>query len=98
MKIKAPHLTPTEKSLGFKNQQGQSVVEAVLIMVALFGFVTVVSQGLRQNEIIATLVSGPWQNLSGLIQNGAWAPPHQSMHLHPNNHRRHITFRGDPGR
>ena len=77
------------------NSKGQSVVEAVLIMVILLGISTVVASTFRSNEYISNIVSGPWQNLAGMIQNGAWAPPESSMQLHPNNNARHRSTRGE---
>lgn len=78
------------------NQRGQAVIEAVLIMVLLVGLATAVGSGLRNMDFFVNLVERPWQNLSGLIQNGVWEPPQASMSVHPNANNRHISLLGDP--
>ena len=78
-----------------KNQRGQSIVEAVLILVIVLGIAMGISAAFRQNELLSSMVSGPWQRLSGLLQNGSWVPPNQGMAYHPNNFNRHISYRGD---
>ncbi len=77
------------------SQSGQSVLEAVLILVIFFGLVTYISNELQQNEVVANLVSGPWDSLAGLIQNGAWGTPEATSSLHPSHNANHITLIGD---
>lgn len=78
-----------------KEQSGQMIVEAVLIMTMLMGFAYFISSAIRGNEIFSRLVSGPWTNLSGVIQNGVWAPPNTGVKLHPANFDRRISLKGD---
>ncbi|MGE0632995.1 MAG: hypothetical protein AB7O96_11340 [Pseudobdellovibrionaceae bacterium] len=78
-----------------KNQKGQLVVEAVLlvvVMVALFGFF---SNWMRNQEFTKKMISGPWLLLSGMIENGVWLPPEKARALHPNNLERNISHEGD---
>lgn len=76
-------------------EKGQAVIEAVLLSIVLLGAVLLVSRYFQQEELIRRIVSGPWQNLSGMIQNGVWAPPRISMKMHPNLHIRHVSLKGD---
>lgn len=78
-----------------KEQSGQMIVESVLIMTMLVGFAYIVTSYFRSNEVLASLISSPWTNLSGVIQNGTWAPPTQNMRQHPNDMDRRISLEGD---
>lgn len=78
-----------------KEQSGQMIVESILIMTMLVGFAFVITSYFRSNEVVARLVSSPWTNLSGVIQNGTWAPPQQNMQMHPSNMDRRLSLRGD---
>ncbi len=80
------------------NQSGQLVVEAILLMVAMFSFVLVIANTFKKENFFAQIISAPWQNMSGMIQNGVWAPPGSSMALHPSQHARHRVLRGDDAR
>lgn len=77
------------------NQSGQFVVEAILIMVILFGVTLSIAAAFKQNSLFAGIIKAPWQNMAGMIQNGAWAPPAASMALHPSQHNRHRSLRGE---
>ena len=79
-----------------KEQSGQMIVESVLIMTMLVGFAYLITSSLRGNEVVSRLVSGPWTNLAGIIQNGAWAPPQASMARHPSDFNNKISLKGDP--
>ena len=83
----------TNKSL---NQSGQMVTEMVLLLTVLVTSTILVANAFKSDETFKKLVSGPWQVLSGMIQNGVWATPANSMHLHPNSYGRHVTVKGDP--
>ena len=75
--------------------KGQSTVEMVLILSLFVTIIYIVSAQFKSNEVFANIISGPWQALSGIIQNGAWKPPDQSMGLHPNNNSRHVSLYGE---
>lgn len=81
--------------MGVRNTSGQFVVEAILIIVIFFGVTVFIAGQFKQNQVVASLISGPWRNLSGILQNGIWAPPNASMSRHPNNQSRHVSFRGE---
>ncbi|MCB0350135.1 MAG: hypothetical protein KDD38_03060 [Bdellovibrionales bacterium] len=78
-----------------RRERGQASVEMVLMLVLMVGVMAFVSTTFRQNEIFASLVSGPWKQLSGLIQNGAWGDPESTMTIHPNRQSRVSSVRGD---
>ena len=67
----------------FRNQKGQMIIEMVLMMTVLLGAATFISSQFRETNLIAQLVSGPWRNLAGMIQNGVWSPASDGMTKHP---------------
>lgn len=81
-----------------KEQSGQMIVESILLMTIMVGFAYFITSYFRSNDIIARLVSSPWTNLAGVIQNGTWAPPEQNMTTHPNDMDRRLSLEGDPPR
>lgn len=81
---------------GIHGQGGQAVTEAVMILVLLMGFTFVVANYFKSQEVLKTLIQGPFQHLAGMMQNGVWAPPEVGAAKHPSSHDRHITVQGDP--
>ena len=79
-----------------KNQAGQLIVEAVLIIVLLLAVTFTVANFFKKQELIKQLISGPWQSLAGLIENGVWGTPEKTAVSHPNGHGRHIVITGEP--
>jgi hypothetical protein len=77
------------------NRKGQAAVESILILILFFAVTTLIAAGFKQNELFTQMVSAPWQNLSGMLQNGVWAPPSQGVSAHPSQHSRHISTRGE---
>lgn len=77
------------------NQSGQFVVESILIMVLLFGFTLAIATAFKERSFFAGIIQAPWQNMAGMIQNGTWAPPAASMGMHPSQHARHRSLRGE---
>jgi hypothetical protein len=66
-----------------RNQRGQGVVEAVLIIAALFFVTSFVSRYFQSEQIVSNLVKGPWNALSGMISYGSWQAPDQAAADHP---------------
>jgi hypothetical protein len=79
-------------------QGGQMIVEAVLIIVLLFGITFMVANYFKDKEVLKTLITGPWTHLAGMLQNGVWAPPAVGAAVHPNGHIRHIVITGEEAR
>lgn len=78
-----------------KNQKGQAIVEALLIMIIFLGIGLMVMSFFKDQEVLAKLVKGPWQSLSGVLQNGTWGEPSKTTIMHPNTHYRHVSIRGE---
>src|SRR5690606_38187619 len=74
---------------------GQASTELILILVVLVTAVLAVSTAFRNEEYFATLVSGPWRSLQGLIQNGTYGSPDDTMSRHPSRFERAASARGD---
>ena len=76
-----------------RNQSGQMTVEMVLITVALFGIVQLVSNTFNGEQYVRELVQSPWtRSISGMIENGVWGSPRETRAFHPNNKRRHASL------
>ncbi len=67
------------------SHRGQMAVEAVLILTLLLGVSVMVSNYFKSEELLIRFIQNPWGKVSGLIQNGQFLPPEDSLHLHPNN-------------
>lgn len=81
--------------MNMRNSRGQMILEAVLLMTIFLAITAAIAASLKKNEAVTRLVQGPWQNLSGLLQNGVWQPPKTSQPMHPSVHSRHISLQGD---
>lgn len=81
-----------------KSQRGQAIVEALLIMIIFLGIGLAVMSFFKDQEVLAKLVKGPWQSLSGVLQNGTWGEPGATAVKHPNTHYRHVSIQGDDAR
>jgi len=73
-----------------KNNKGQTVVEGVLLLVVFVTMALTVSNQFKDNELLANLVSGPWDRLDNMIQNGYWQPTGGEQN-HPNDNSRHVS-------
>jgi hypothetical protein len=91
----AIHATTDVSAPTLTNQRGQLIMEAVLIIVVLFGITFLVGRYFRSEEVLRQLVTGPWQNLAGMLQNGVWAPAGEGGRVHPNAHGRHLVIEGE---
>jgi hypothetical protein len=87
-----------KKKPGLVNQGGQLILEAVLIIVMLTAFTGMTIRYFKDNELLKSLISGPWQNLAGMLQNGVWAPPATGAAIHPNSHNRGVVITGEEAR
>lgn len=85
-------------SVQLKNQKGQAVTEAVLLMVLFMGVTLLVANFMKDEEVLKRLVQSPFQHIAGMLQNGVWAPHQTSAAIHPNSHGRHVSIIGEPGR
>jgi hypothetical protein len=70
--------------LNLRNESGQMVLEYILIAVIFTGITVMTTQFFQDNEILRTLVAKPWQSLAGMVQNGDWGTPENTMNVHPN--------------
>lgn len=87
-----------QTGLRLRNQGGQMITEAVLIIVLLMGFTFMIANYFKNEEVMRQLITGPWQHLAGMLQNGVWAPPAAGAAIHPNGHVRHMVITGEDAR
>lgn len=83
-----------KKSL-LKNQSGQMILESILILTILTAVTITTARFMKEEQILAGLISAPWANLSGMIQNGVWKPPGQAENYHPSHHARSASLTGE---
>lgn len=81
-----------------RSQGGQLIVEAVLIIVMMMGITMLTANYFKNSEVLKQLITGPWAHLSGMLQNGVWAPPGAGALSHPNGHERHVVITGEEAR
>ena len=80
-----------------RNQNGQIIIEIVLMLTVTMAIVLAVSTAAQSNEWFAGLVSGPWQDLASIIQNGVpcqaggQCAANNMAAEHPNNFSRVTT-------
>lgn len=67
-----------------RNQKGQFLVEAVLLMIILVGVFVAGINVLRDSKMLSKLISGPWSQVSGMIESGVWMDPAAARQKHPN--------------
>ena len=71
-------------------------VETILLLVLFVSVFSLVSKHFKGNQFIENIVSSPWKKLSGLLQNGDWKEPKDSIANHPSQKNRHSSIVGDP--
>lgn len=75
-----------------RNQRGQFVVEGILLMVVLLGAMTFLTAKIRETGVVAQMVTGPWEKIAGMTENGVWAAPSDmTRKQHPNTYNRIFT-------
>lgn len=72
-----------------RNSRGQFVVEAVLLMIVSVSLIMYASKMAQEKKWMASLVSGPWQKVAGMIEGGVWEDPTAVRAKHPNKVDRH---------
>jgi hypothetical protein len=86
------------KTPSLRSQGGQMITEAILLLVALMAVTFAVANYFKNEEVLRQIITGPWQNIAGMLQNGVWAPPAVGALAHPNGHGRHIVITGEEAR
>jgi len=74
-------------------QRGQVIIEMVLLLVLMIGLWGTFSKFAKQKKWFESLVSGPWQNMAGMIESGVWEPPQKAISKHPNNFNRVVSLK-----
>ncbi|MCB0414012.1 MAG: hypothetical protein KDD50_06745 [Bdellovibrionales bacterium] len=80
-----------------KNQKGQMIIEAILILVIFLGASRLVANYFKDNELVKKLVRGPWTSLESMIETGRWySDVEGARQFHPNYNNMHVSLEGDP--
>ncbi len=85
---------------GLKENKGQVAIESVLLMTILLGGFLVLTNGIRQRQLLSKLVQGPMKNLAAMTAYGTWnadgctAPGKSKVTIgkcHPNSIERSLS-------
>lgn len=73
-----------------KNQSGQLLVEAVLLLAIGISIAAFTSKYLQDNQFAQKLIAKPWDTLSGMIECGVWSGC--APDKHPNSRKRYLSY------
>lgn len=76
-----------------RSSKGQVLIEAVLLLTLLVGMWSLFSRYAKQKKWFDSLVNGPWQSMSGMIETGVWDSPQKARAKHPNSFNRVISLK-----
>ena len=89
------HKTLNPKQKNF--QSGQMTLEMVLLLVALFGFVSFASTQLKEQEVLKQFITSPWVAVSNMMQSGVWnINREEAKRNHPGYWKRMYGLKGKP--
>lgn len=71
-------------SSNLRKQNGQFVIEAVLLMMIATGIIISATKILRDQKFLSNLVSNPWTLIAGMSESGVWLPANEARNHHPN--------------
>ena len=78
-----------------RNQQGQVIIEYILMMIVMLTLSFMIQNFLRESEFIKSFTFSPWGRLNGMIQCGTWNPCGVEVAapgLHPNTAERVLSL------
>lgn len=85
-----------KKRTALYNQKGQVTIEAILLMIFSVALFTFISKKFKDEGYVEKLVKGPWNSVAGMIENGVWGTPQETVSFHPNLMDRHMSLQGEP--
>ncbi len=79
-----------------KNQAGQMTVEMVVLAAIMVMFVNFISKKFDELSLLEGMTLNPWTTyISGMIENGVWGRPDQTIKDHPHGFKRHSSVQGE---
>ncbi len=79
-----------------KNQKGQMTVEMVVLAALSVMLINFLSKKFDELAILEGMTLNPWNAyISGMIENGVWGRPDQTIGDHPHAFKRHSSVQGD---
>jgi hypothetical protein len=78
------------KTQAIRNQNGQLIVEAVLLLALTVSVSLLITRYLKESQYAQKLVAKPWSTLSGMIECGVWTGC--GIDNHPNSHKRVLSY------
>lgn len=78
------------------NSSGQMTVELVMFGVLVVLGITAFTQFIERERPVEGLTLKPWNAyIAGMIENGAWGTPEETMQFHPHAMKRHGSVKGE---
>ena len=74
-----------------RNQSGQLMIEAVLLLALTVSLSMVITRYLQENQFAQKLIAQPWSTLSGMVECGVWSGCGTGKH--PNARNRYLSLR-----
>lgn len=68
-----------------KNQQGQFLVESVLLVILSLSLLLFATKQIREKKLIAHMIEEPWSRVTTMVESGVWASnTKNNISKHPN--------------
>tara|TARA_B100001248_G_scaffold262582_2_gene259652 strand:+ start:5737 stop:5991 length:255 start_codon:yes stop_codon:yes gene_type:complete len=77
------------------HQSGQTAVEFILMSVVIITITLLIAREVRNSDMIASMVTGPFERIEGMVENGVWLSPKKGKEMHPNYLKRSVSLKGD---
>ncbi|MFP5518335.1 MAG: hypothetical protein ACLGGX_00400 [Bdellovibrionia bacterium] len=85
-------MDPSISKFSFKNSRGQFAIETILIMLIMVSALLWTTNMIREEQLLAKLIGGPWAKVNGMIECGSWAPQKDACQNHPAQRDRVLSY------
>ncbi len=75
------------------SQQGQFVIEGVLLMVVMLSLFVASTNALREGKYLSSLIERPWGEVQGMLECGVWGPPSKACKSLPGQLGRQVSLK-----
>jgi hypothetical protein len=84
-------MRPNSATAFLKNEKGQFLIEAVLLMVFSVSLLLFGLKQMQDGKVMENLISGPWKKVAGMIESGVWETADKAAAKHPNQRSRLLS-------
>lgn len=78
-----------------EGQKGQLAIEAVLIVILLMSLSLFATKYMRDNNVLANMISGPWKVIAGMMATGNWTSEDEAYATGTHPHLNGMSRVGD---